>query len=444
MWPWRQSFLPLFALTSCGDNRALPDAPPPPPRIEVALVPIIANPEVDILFVLQKSCCTLDKQLRLRDAFPALIEELSALPDGLPSLHIGSVTTHLGTKAANSPDPAPSLGPLCEGTGDRGALYASGSPALSGNFIADTRNSDGTRATNYTGSVVEAYGAIGTPGATGCGFAQHLEAARLALDDHPENVGFLRPGANLALVVLAEDEDCSVADPLMFTTQTDVLGPVSSFRCVRFGVTCDEGGRTPDEMNEVGVKTGCHSNESSPYSVPVGVYESFLKGLKADPRSVMVAAIAGEASHVEVILSSPPGGGEPIPRVSATCSIGNDVAEPTVRIAQLARSFARHVVADSCNPDFTDAATAIARQIRGMTGDTCLSRDIAQPADCEVADQRRDGSETMIPPCDGVITTNCYRLVPDASCRTSQQLRVDVTRTATPPADTMIAVRCRL
>ena len=50
----------------------------------------------------------------------------------------------------------------------------------------------------------------------------------------------------------------------------------------------------------------------------------------------------------------------------------------------------------------------------------------------------------MLWPSSADAPTDCYRLVEDPACTTSSHLRVEVTRSAVPPADTMIAVRCRL
>jgi hypothetical protein len=96
-----------------------------------------------------------------------------------------------------------------------------------------------------------------------------------------------------------------------------------------------------------------------------------------------------------------------------------------------------------CDSDYTPDVLAIAREIRGMLGDSCLTREIALPADCEVFDQT-PARETPIAPCNAARTTDCYVLVDDPACTTSHHLRVDVMRSAAPAADTMVSVRCRL
>jgi hypothetical protein len=53
-------------------------------------------------------------------------------------------------------------------------------------------------------------------GTSGWGFEQPLEAMYLALDGNPANQGFLREDAHLAVVIFADEDDCSVADPHLF------------------------------------------------------------------------------------------------------------------------------------------------------------------------------------------------------------------------------------
>ncbi len=71
-------YLALVALVGCGDNVAPPDAPIA--RVEVALVPNAAPDAVDVLFVIQDSCCALSKQNLLKDAMVQLVDELAARP----------------------------------------------------------------------------------------------------------------------------------------------------------------------------------------------------------------------------------------------------------------------------------------------------------------------------------------------------------------------------
>src|SRR5262249_43653060 len=149
------------------------------------------------------------------------------------------------------------------------------------------------------------------------------------------NVGFLRPNANLAIIMLTDEDDCSMSHSTLLSSDT-TLGPLQSFRCTRFGVTCDGGGRTPDEMNLTDTKTGCHSNETSAYLKDIGSYATFFLGLKSNPNMIAFSAIAGPTTPVQVLLRTPPGGGAAIPALEHSCTYngasGTEVADPAVRV----------------------------------------------------------------------------------------------------------------
>jgi len=285
-------------------------------------------------------------------------------------------------------------------------------------------------------------------GAGGCGFEQHLEAMKRALDPTKvKNAGFLRPDALLVVIFFADEDDCSLSTPSLLGPDTATLGVLQSFRCTRFGVVCDDGGATPDEMNLFGMKSGCHWADNSQYLTLRTRYESFLQFIKPDHRNVLFGAIAANATSLEVEARTPPGGGSAIPAAAHACvwnqSHGPAVADPAVRVAELTRVATRGWFESVCTPDYTNAALGLAREIRGMLGDSCLTRDIALPADCEVFDQTL-ATEQPIPVCTATRTMDCYQLVVDAACTTSQHLRVDVTRSSAPAADTFVAVRCQI
>lgn len=419
------------------------------PREQVALIPAVEKHDVDTLFVIDDSVGVLHLQVSLRNAFPAFLDELS-MRGTLPNLHIGVITSDLGTRGTDDTQPGPSIGSgpgSCSGFGKDGALQTNGATLVSDSFIRDVQNSDGTRATNYTDSLTSVFSRMVSLGSSGCGFEQPLEAMRRALDGHPQNTGFLRPDASLAIVMLVDEDDCSFVHALPFVGEdTSLVGPRQSFRCTRFGVQCDNGGATTDEMNELGGKLHCHWRDDSPYLTPRARYTELLADLKADKRDVMFGAIIASASTIEVEARTPPGGGTAIPALAHACQWSDGqvsaVADAAVRIDELTRTVARGRSETICTADYTDAMRGFAREIRGMLGDGCLTREIALPADCEAFDQTL-ARETKLPPCSARRTTDCYQLVEDPACTTSHQLRVEVTRSSAPAADTMVAVRCR-
>ena len=73
----------------------------PDGRSEVARVSVTPNLDVDMLYVIDDSPSMTDKQTTLKNAFPAFVNELSSLDGGLPNVHIGVITTDVGTKGAD-------------------------------------------------------------------------------------------------------------------------------------------------------------------------------------------------------------------------------------------------------------------------------------------------------------------------------------------------------
>jgi hypothetical protein len=182
-------------------------------------------------------------------------------------------------------------------------------------------------------------------GVSGCAFEQHLAAVERALSN-PANTGFLRPDAYLGVIIIADEDDCSLEHASLLAddpTADSTLGALQSFRCTRFGVLCDQGGQTPDAMNQVGTKNQCHPNDTSAYLTKVSDYATFLRGLKQDPSKVLVAAIAGTPEPFAVELRPPGTGATPIPALAHSCTyIGGDgkpeVADPPVRIKEFSTS----------------------------------------------------------------------------------------------------------
>ena len=165
-------------------------------RVEYKDIPVTVNRDIDILFLIDDSPSMADKQNNLRMNFPNFINVLNTIQGGLPNIHIGVATSDLGSKGADDPSPGPGISG-CTGTGKNGDLQTQGTTLVSGKFIVDTANTDGTRTTNYTGQLSDAFTAIASVGAAGCGFEQHIEAAKHALNNDPNNAGFVRPSVRI-------------------------------------------------------------------------------------------------------------------------------------------------------------------------------------------------------------------------------------------------------
>src|SRR5689334_5628980 len=102
--------------------------------------------DLDLLYVFDNSS---DRGLYDQMAWQLhdLPESLAGIDGQLPSLHVGVVTTDLGTRGSRDSLPGPAIAG-CLGEGDAGQLVTFGA-GMTGNFLEDLRGPDGTRITNY-------------------------------------------------------------------------------------------------------------------------------------------------------------------------------------------------------------------------------------------------------------------------------------------------------
>jgi hypothetical protein len=420
---------------------------------EVTTLKAIPNRDLDILFVVDNSPSMTEEQQSLATNFPLMMDALSTLDDGLPNLHIGVVTSDMGTSGSQSLMPGPSVGSGpggCSGFGDDGRLVPS--PAVTGNYIEDVAIDGGGRQINYTGPLRDAFGGMALVGADGCGFEQHLHAMKRGLENVANNAGFLRDDANLAIVIIGDEDDCSVGDTAFFGNDTAHLGPLQSFRCFQFGVEC-----APDDPTTPGPKTNCAPRATSPYVDDIQPFVDYLVNLKGDPRKVLVSAVVGDPAPVEVILSSL-GSPTPIPTLSPSCTYsgpsGAQTADPAVRLATFLDAFpGRSQLTSICNPDLSDAVSQIGDSAKKLIGDPCVdTSNLADTSEapgvqpvCEVVDIRdSDPTPVSLPTC-GSTSGDCYELVADAvACpKSADHLRLRIQRTTAVFDDTWTHVRCQ-
>jgi len=413
---------------------------------EVAQLKAIPNRELDLLFVVDNSGSMADDQVRLAASFPRMIDTLAQLDDGVPDIHIGVITTDLGTSSTAMPGGSGVIGSDgtggCAGTGDDGAL-------VQGASVADRFIRDGGGTRNYTGELRDAFRELALVGDTGCGFEQPLAAIRRALSN-PLNAGFVRPEANLAVVILSDEDDCSALDPALFSPESPALGALHSFRCFRFGVECAQ------DTSAIGRKTDCRPRAGSPYVEDVAPFVELLYAIKPDPRMVMVSGIVGDPTPVEVALRPPPGAGADVPTLVPSCTGTTTAADPAVRLDAFISAFApRGTLTSICHDDVSDPLASIATTTKRLMNDPCLDTALLADADdhapgvqpsCEVVDLRDAAPDAplLIPPCDSS-STDCFELVADeAACpATDDHLRVSIRRSRPVADDTWTHVRCQ-
>ena len=430
-------------LAGCPD-RSISEVDPQQGRVEAKDIPVNVNRDVDILFLIDDSPSMADKQANLATNFPKFIDVLSTIQGGLPNVHIAVVTSDMGSKGADDPAPAQGIGTIgsggCSGLGKAGNMQLFGAPVAGGQYLSDIRvEPSGVRQGNYTGTLNDAFAKMAKAGAGGCGFEQHLEAVKQALQ--PTNVmnqGFLRPDAFLAVVFIADEDDCSMSHANMLAPENSTLGPQQSFRCTRFGIVCDDGGTTSAAMNVPGVKTKCHPNDASPYLTKVDDYVKFLKGLKSDPKKVIVAGIMGKPDTFEVEMRAPPKSTTKIPALAHSCTYngatGVEVADPPIRLKFFLDQFPnRSTFSQICQQDLSGGLQQIGDLLKTVIGDPCIEgklADVDQQAagkqyDCSVSSVTDPGTamqkENIMPRCtpeDSTATNQpCWHLVSDpAAC----------------------------
>lgn len=393
---------------------------------------------LDILFVIDDSGSMEDEQASLAARFSELSRALEALPGGLPSVHIGVVSSSVGT--------APFSSSSCPADNDDGRFRIgarSGSSCqldAGSRFLVDERLADGTRKKNYQGALDQVFACMARLGTQGCQFEQHLEAMKRALSPGL-NPDFLRPDSYLVVIVLADEDDCSARAGAGLFDPDPALGGLDSYRCFEHGVVCSE---SLSRQNP-GVKTGCRSNESSPLSASVQGYVDFLRGLKGD--RVITAAIVGGAANVRSQVVD--GNAD----LASVCSgNGQRTARPSVRLAQFIGAFQdAGVVTSICADDFTPALRAIADVITRKVASPCVKGEVLQlPPDdpvatpvegagfgvwCTVTDVGAGRADDSLPACADGAGKPCWRAVLDPvkcpAATSPAQLEIQIDREPT-------------
>jgi len=409
----------LALLGGCPD-RTVSEVTPEQGKVETKDIPAVPRKDVDILFVIDDSGSMKEEQESLRANFPRFIEILETIDGGLPNVQIGVITPNLGTSAIDGTTAAAVVG--CSGQGQAGTLreLAPGGPR----FLRDVADGAGGRVRNYGAlTLADAFAQLATVGTTGCGIEQHLEAMKRALDGtNPANTGFVRDDAYLAVVVIADEDDCSLAKSTLFDAPNgETYGDVVNFRCTAQGVAC-ETPATPFE-DATGRREDCHPREDSTMLTSIARYVDAVRGLKRDPRDVVVAGIVGDPAPFEITKK----GTTTVlkPSCEYTGPAGTQVAFPAVRTADFLSHFELNTRATICDGDLSDALAQIAATLKVVLVEPCFAEVLADadPAtpgpqyDCSVVEVRRrvDGPDEqlrVIEACGGGATP-CWRIEAD-------------------------------
>jgi len=447
--------LTLLAASTAGcADRTVAEVPPVQSQVEQKDIPLVINRLVDVLFVIDNSDSMSDEQTSLRANFDRFIDVLDNIDGGLPDVHIGVATSDMGSLGVIASGP-------CAGMGDAGQLHVGAAVIANGDrYLSDVAGpTPGTRITNYDQggavSLTTAFGQIADVGTDGCPFEQHLASMQAALEPGA-NGTFLRPDAHLAVIVLADEDDCSAQAPELFEPNP-ALGPLDSFRCFEYGVECDE----PDPRAP-GPRTNCRPLDPSPYLTSPDQYIDFVRGLKANPDDVIVAAIAGDRTPVSVGTRMV--GTETRPTLNQSCTYDSpdpaaedQTADPAIRIGTFVDGFTTHgrqttICADNLSGALAEVGDLVAENL----GNSCIENQLADtdPStpeldyECSVrlvsGPHDIDTFDVVVPECDaGATVQPCWRLVQNARCASYPTgLSLELVRSVEPPATARINASC--
>ncbi len=430
----------LVLSTSACMKYTLEASKPPPDGggCPIPMFPMFHAPKaLDVLFVVGNSPGMATQQERLRAGFEYFMDATQHRPDGLLDLHLGVVTADLGAGPYEVIPGCSRLG------GDKGILGQAGGEnrgeAAIGpgqRYIVDVApkgcriqrryleagveclEHDCTQANcdlartpgsserltfsidpetgcprcrNYQGDLTDVFAAYADVGDQGCQFQQPLEAMKKALDPQdPDaagpNRGFLREDSFRAVVFLTNEDDCSASKPwvLFYPDPSEdrldsALGPLTSYRCFEFGITCDRDDRTVE-----GPRWNCaprRAEDPNNLLYPIHRYISFLEGFE-DPDLLLVAAIAGPVPDRVTVTRDELGR----PKVAPSCQdpqAPDQGAAPAIRLQALLEYFnsqqdlSAWAFTSICSEDFALPLLGIGAALEERTRDRCWPEPIA-------------------------------------------------------------------
>ena len=420
------------AWTSCMDRNPAPVCPVPTMLAQNEFMPG-GFEGVDVLMVVDNSGTMASEQEILASSVFQLVNSLvNPMPDwefaAADNVRFAVVSSDMGLQAGGQPYdpdiPWPGMG-VCNSDGDDGyfksydegktvALEDGAIPCAAGggqcpaDWVCSAEEGDGV--CMAPGEEVDIHcPLIGAPwaftleedpneqlplqvsclsslGTSGCGFEQQLEAAAQGLTK-PAQESFIREEALLAVIVVSDEEDCSIED--------------------------GQGLATAPEMGGDTVNIACGSNEQFLYS-PEHYHEVYSE-VKGGDDAVVFAAITGVPAVPECQgLGSEIGGCLYHPDMAKevlfdeekeyytyrpACVSGSTEASPGRRYVELAREFEdMGYVYSICNDDWSPAMSKIAKLIASKVGGTCYDRPLdwdpeIEQARCDVVVELLDEEE---------------------------------------------------
>ncbi len=364
----------LLLSTGCLDR----DLGPLNPRVgRVIDMPVNSNgiADVDLLLVIDDSGSMDEEQELLKREIPALVRGLTDPPDNdgdgepdwtaVESLRVAVVTSDLGTTGY----PEERLGrcgtgsPYMDAWGTDARFRQSATCGGGGSAIHEWRTGDDVDA------FVDLVGCTADAGITGCGFEQPLLAATRALSRQAET-GFPREEALLAVLVLNDEEDCSVGDVGPFYDGLDVNPRTINAYCTASPALVDPETIARDLLGD---------------RDPSRFVFAAITGVPVDLAGQSPASILSDARMAYVPTTSNELG------LEYACTANNDdgtvrsEATPGRRLAEVAGLLDGSLIRSICEADFTPAIAALTERIGSRLKNVCIDRGLTPAADGSVA-----------------------------------------------------------
>ncbi len=383
----RSSALALMMLvvaSACDGDPGSTMAPDCPIDSGEVFVHITRPDGVDLLFLIDNSNSMIEEQASLVNQFPRLVAALSTgeITDAstgvvtrtfppVPSLQVGVVDSDMGTAGFSVP--------TCTDSdfGDDGILRTRGFTAIAGcsgsypSFLEFTRAQDAA-------AFAADMRCVASVGTAGCGFEQHLEATLKALTPSTssitfaegtrghgdvENGGFLRPDSLLAVVLVADEDDCSASDGDIFNQSSERYVGDLNLRCFQY----------PEALYPISryVSGLLDLRPGSPELLLFGAIVGVPTDLTRDSGAIDYAAILADRRMQRAPDPAMPS------RLTPSCNVpGRGLAFPPVRITEVAQGLdaagAGVVLQSICQQDFSGPVDAILEKLADILGAICL------------------------------------------------------------------------
>ncbi len=428
---------------ACSEPPPSISTPFPPAPIERLTFPAAPRRELDLLFVIDNAGSVWEAQAAVASSLGGLLATLERGLGTRADLHIGVVSTDMGTLGVTFGACSPPGRPA----GDDGALLRNGCAGIDGTFLRDVARPDGTRDVNYVGELTERFGCMARLGTAGCAVEAPLGALDRALAPG-RNPGFVRAGSTLAVVLVTNEDDCTFTDPAFLDPANTALGPLGRFRCFEAGVRCE-----PDQPRRFGTHVGCHAREDSPYLPSVAGFVERLRARRPEPGRLVAAAIHGsvDAARTAEVVPDDPDAARPA--LAPSCSGQTGWGLPAFRLADFIDALGG-TTGTVCDADQTATMTALGARIGATLGVPCFANAVrdADPAVPGVQAQCTVGEATvatgdfhLVPACDEGLGGACWRVVEDAArCPLGAHHYLAVDRPTPAPAGATLTATCTI